>query len=358
MRLPTLQIGDLTAIKPIIQGGMGIGVSRAGLAAAVANQGGVGVLSGVQMGFMEHDFKEHPLQANIRAMVAEIRKARKLAPNGIIGINFLVAMSHYNEMVKAAVEEGIDLIISGAGIPATLPKLVQGFKTKIAPIVSSGRVAQVIAKLWEKHYDRVPDLVIVEGPKAGGHLGFTAQELHGGILPSLNDITKDVMQAIAPYAERAKIQIPVIAAGGIFTGADIAGYIRMGACGVQIATRFVVTEECDADIRYKEAYLNAREEDVTIIDSPVGMPGRALNNKFIQSINEKAKPGVRCSQCIKGCNPKVAPYCISEALINAVKGEVDDGLVFVGGNVGRLHKIVSVKALMEELTQEAQLALE
>lgn len=357
MTLPALRIGELTASVPIIQGAMGIGVSRCGLAAAVANQGGVGILSGVQMGFMEPDFKEHPLQANLRAMIAEIRKARKLSPKGIIGINFLVAMNHYSEIVRAAVEEGIDLIISGAGLPTDLPKLVEGFKTKIAPIVSSGRVALLISKLWERNYKRVPDLIVVEGPKAGGHLGYSPEVLRGGNMPDLHDIVKEVIQTIAPFAERAQRPIPVVAAGGIFTGTDIAECISAGASGVQMATRFVATEECDADMKYKQAYLDARKEDIVIIDSPVGMPGRALNNRFIQALAENCKSIKGCYQCLKGCNPKVAPYCISDALISAVKGDVDDGVVFVGSNAWRVDKITTVKALIEQLTRTAQLEL-
>jgi nitronate monooxygenase len=355
MIVPVLHIGDLIAPIPIIQGGMGVGVSRAVLAAAVANEGGVGILSGAQMGYREPDFKAQPLQANLRAMVAEIRRARALSPKGIIGINFLVAMNHYKEMAKAAVEEGIDLIISGAGLPTDLPALVEGFKTKIAPIVSSARAAQVISKLWERHYNKAPDLVIVEGPEAGGHLGFSPEVLRGGQLPDLLGILREVVAAIAPYAERAHKPIPVVAAGGIFTGADIARAIGAGAAGVQIATRFVATEECDADIHYKQAYLDARKEDITIIDSPVGMPGRAIKTKFIQNVEKEPEHIKGCYLCLKGCNPSVAPYCISNALINAVNGNVDDGVVFVGSNAWRLNKIVTVKALMEELVSDARL---
>ena len=356
MKLPALRIGDLIAPIPIIQGGMGIGVSRSCLAAAVANQGGIGILSGVQMGFMEPDFRQNPHKANLRAMIAEIRKARLLSPNGIIGINFLVAMNHYKEMVRAAVEEGIDLIISGAGLPSDLPALVEGFKTKIAPIVSSGKAAQVISKLWERHYNRAPDMVVVEGPEAGGHLGFSPETLRGDSKPDLLAIVGDVIKALAPYAEKAQRQIPVIAAGGIYNGADIARCIGAGASGVQIATRFIATEECDADIKFKQACLDAREDDIVIIDSPVGMPGRALNNTFIKNLENKAEPIRGCYLCLKGCNPVVAPYCISNALISAVKGAVNDGVVFVGSNAWRLDKITSVKALMEELVQEAEAA--
>jgi nitronate monooxygenase len=358
MKLPFLKIGDLTAPIPIIQGAMGIGVSRSGLAAAVANEGGVGIISGVQMGFMEQDFKQHPLQANLRAMVREIRKARALSPKGVIGINFLVAMNHYKEMVTAAVEEGIDLIVSGAGLPMDLPQLVEGFKTRIAPIVSSGKAAQVICKLWERHYKRVPDMVVVEGPNAGGHLGFTPEVLLGGKMPNLIEIVKEVIEAVTPYGQRAEKEIPVVAAGGIFTGEDIAECIGAGASGVQMATRFVVTQECDADIKFKQAYIDARKEDIIIINSPVGMPGRALNNKFMRKLAEKPAAINGCYLCLKGCNPSVAPYCISDALINTVQGFVEDGVVFVGSNAWRLDKFTTVKALIEELTHGARLALE
>lgn len=355
MKLPALHIGDLVARVPIIQGAMGIGVSRACLAAAVANQGGVGILSGVQMGFMEPDFKKNTLQANIRAMIAEIRKARKLAPKGIIGINFLVAMNHYKEIVKAAVEEGIDLIVSGAGLPTDLPQLVEGSDTKIAPIVSSGKAAGIISKLWERHFKKAPDLVIVEGPEAGGHLGFSPETL-GGDKPALSGIVREVIEAVAPFAQRAEKQIPVVAAGGVFTGEDIAGCMAAGAAGVQMATRFVATEECDADARFKQAYIDARKEDIVIIESPVGMPGRALNNKFMQNQAKKGNPINGCYLCLKGCNPGVAPYCISDALINAVQGGVDDGVVFVGSNAWRVDKITTVKALMDELREGVERA--
>lgn len=357
MKLPTLNIGDLIATIPIIQGGMGIGVSGHRLAAAVANQGGVGIISGVQIGFREPDFRKQPLIANIRALVSEIRKARELSPKGIIGVNFLVAMNHYQEMVKAAVEEGIDLIISGAGLPMDLPALVDGFKTKIAPVVSSAKAANVISKLWDRHYKRVPDLVVVEGPEAGGHLGFAADVLRGGKKPELITLVQEVIQAMQPFEQQADMKIPVIAAGGIYTGEDIAQYIKAGAAGVQLATRFVATDECDADTAYKNAYLEAKQEDIVIIDSPVGMPGRALNNSFIKQIASKSQSIKGCYGCLKGCNPTVAPYCISDALVKAVEGAVEEGLVFVGSNAWRLDKIVSVKALMDELVKDAQLAL-
>jgi NAD(P)H-dependent flavin oxidoreductase YrpB (nitropropane dioxygenase family) len=358
LRIPKLNIGGLVAEIPIVQGAMGIGVSGPMLAAAVANEGGVGVISGVNMGYGEPDFKNDTLRANLRALKNQIAKARQLAPKGILGINLMVAMNHYHEMACAAVQEGIDLIISGAGLPTKLPEFVKGFKTRIAPIVSSAKAARFLMQYWDKHYGRTADMVIVEGPEAGGHLGFSEEILGDPNKPPVLDIVRAVIDAVRPFQEKFEVNIPVVAAGGIYSGADIADCLKAGASGVQMATRFVATDECDADIRYKEEYIAAQKDDIIIIKSPVGMPGRALNNAFIKNLAAHGKEITECFRCLQGCNPKVAPYCISTALINAVKGDVDDGLVFVGSNVDRVDKIVSVKRLMEELIYELRLALD
>lgn len=356
MKIPKLNIGGLISEIPILQGAMGIGVSGPKLAAAVANEGGIGVIAGVNIGYQEPDFASNTLAANLRALKSQIKKARQLAPKGIIGINLMVAMNHYGEMVRAAVEEGIDLVVSGAGLPLKLPEFVKDFQTRIVPIVSSGKAAKVIAQYWETHYGRSADMVIVEGAEAGGHLGFSKEILTAPNRPSVIDIVKDVVEALKPFQEKFKKKIPVIAAGGIYTGADIAQCLKSGAAGVQMATRFTATDECDADIKYKEAYISAKKDDIVIIQSPVGMPGRALNNQFIRRLGECGIEIKGCFQCLKGCNPKIAHYCISTALINAVTGNVDDGLVFVGSNVYRIDKIVSVKRLIRELLNDLELA--
>ncbi|SHK34651.1 NAD(P)H-dependent flavin oxidoreductase [Tepidibacter formicigenes] len=358
MRLPSLNIGELIAKIPIIQGGMGIGVSRSSLAAAVANEGGIGVISGAQIGFEEEDFRTNNKEANIRALKREIKRARELSPNGIIGVNFLVAMENYKEMVMAAVEEKINLIISGAGLPKNLPEMIKGSKTKIAPIVSSGKAAALISKLWDRKYNYIPDLVIVEGPKAGGHLGYSMEELDASENIDLVKVVKDVIDSLKSFKEKYKKDIPVIAAGGIFDGTDIAKYIKAGAAGVQMGTRFVATHECDADIEYKKAYVNSKKEDIKLIKSPVGLPGRAINNKFVEKTKLGNIPIKKCYRCIVTCNPKTTPYCITEALIDAVKGDVDNGLIFSGSNAYKLDEIISVKELMSKLLSEAQLALE
>ena len=334
LQIPKLHIDNIVARIPIIQGGMGVGVSMAGLASAVANEGGIGVISGAQIGYREADFETNHLQANLRAIRAELRKARQLSPNGIIGINLMVALQFYKELVIEAVKEGVDLIISGAGLPRELPAWVPKGTSKLAPIVSSGRAAKLIAKMWDKKYDRTPDLVIVEGPLAGGHLGFKQEEFEPGVkLPTIYELITEVNEAMQPYREKYKQMIPVIAAGGIYTGEDIARALKAGAKGVQMATRFVATEECDADIAFKEAYVNAQAGDVQIIRSPVGMPGRALRNHLIKRLEEARLKIERCYQCLKICNPKVAPYCITKALVESVNGDVENGLVFAGANV-------------------------
>ena len=357
MKLPSLKIGHLVADIPIIQGGMGIGVSRANLASAVANEGGIGIISGVQIGFEEPDFETNNHEANIRGLKKEIKKARELCPKGIIGINILTAVNHYKELVLTAVKEKIDLIICGAGLPVDLPELVKNSASKIIPIVSSAKAASVIIKIWDKKYQYLPDALIVEGPKAGGHLGFPLEILNTHPLPSLSNILKEVLSVIKPFEEKYNKKIPVIAAGGIFNGKDIAKYLKEGASGVQMATRFVATHECDAHINFKKAYLDAVKESIQIIKSPVGMPGRALRNEFTQSLEKNKEKIHKCYNCLKPCNPATTPYCISKALIHAVRGDTKKGLIFAGTTAYKLNKIISVKELIRELVQEAELTL-
>ncbi len=359
MKLPELKIGDLVAKVPIIQGGMGADVSLSSLASAVAREGAIGIISAVHTGFKEEDFEKNSLTANLRTLKEEIFKAKEKSQNGIIGVNIMVAMRNYREYVQAAVEAKADLIISGAGLPLDLPALVKGTQTKIVPIVSSAKAALVISKIWDRKQSTAPDAVIVEGCKAGGHLGFSLEELKSENPPELLDIVKDVKEIMKEFSCKYNKEIPIIAAGGIFDGNDIVKAIKAGARGVQIATRFVATDECDADIRFKQAYVNARKEEVVIVESPVGMPGRAVNNKFLKKLEEceKIEPQ-HCYGCIQKCNPKTTKYCISKALLNAVKGNIDEGLIFAGENVYKIDKIVSVKELINELVLQAEEEME
>ncbi|MCH4889013.1 nitronate monooxygenase [Acidaminobacter sp. JC074] len=352
MNISELKIGDKIAKLPIIQGGMGIGVSLSKLASAVANAGGIGIISGAQPGYKEPDFRTDNETANLRGLEKEIRKAKELSPEGIIGVNFLASVTNYADMVKLAVQEKVDLIISGAGLPKNLPSFVIGTDTKIAPIVSSGKAASTITRLWTKKYDYLPDAIIVEGPKAGGHLGFSVEDLKEN-MPNIKDIVADVLQAVKEFEEKYNKKIPVIAAGGIFSGQDIAECLEQGAAGVQMSTQFVATEECDAHENFKEAYINSHEEDIQLIVSPVGLPGRALRNKFVETVEASNQKIKHCYRCLRGCNPATTPYCITEALVASVEGDVDNGLVFIGSNGHKLEKITKVKDLMQDLIDEA-----
>lgn len=348
MKLESLRIGELTAKIPVIQGGMGVGVSLSGLAGAVAACGGVGIISTAQIGYRDPEFDTKPIETNLRAIGEEVSKARKIAGNGIIGVNIMVATKRYEEYVKAAMEAGVDLIISGAGLPMTLPALVEGAKTKIAPIVSSLKSAQVICKYWLKKYNRLPDLVVIEGPLAGGHLGFSADQLSNLEYFDFEEEIKKIVRYIKDLASEYAQKIPVAVAGGIYTRQDAEHAFELGADAVQMGTRFVTTQECDASKEYKEAYIQAKKEDIVIVKSPVGMPGRAIENEFIKKVKENRIPCTKCHQCVSTCDPASMPYCITDALVNAAKGKIKDALVFCGANAYRATTLESVRDIMEE----------
>lgn len=351
MELKPLNIGDLTARIPIIQGGMGVGVSLSRLAGNVAACGGVGIISTAQIGYRNEAFESNPIEANLKAIANEIKKARQIAKDGIIGVNIMVATKRYAEYVKAAVKSGVDLIISGAGLPTMLPELVKDSKTKIAPIVSTIKSASVILKMWDRKSGRLPDLVVIEGPRAGGHLGFSPDQLDAFTPEVYEEEIKGIIEVVKGYADKYDTHIPVVVAGGIYNRADIDHALTLGADGVQMGTRFVTTYECDASDAYKQTYLNASKEDIAIVKSPVGMPGRAIINDFM----EHPTPGIglsgKCLQCLERCNPATIPYCITRALINAAKGNTEDALLFCGDNAYRANKLEHVKDIMDELTK-------
>jgi NAD(P)H-dependent flavin oxidoreductase YrpB (nitropropane dioxygenase family) len=352
--LNELQIGDLIAKIPIVQGGMGVGVSMAGLASAVAHEGGIGVIAAAGIGMLESDGFSNYLEASKRRLRAEIRKARQ-STQGILGVNIMVALSNFADMVTTSIEEGIDIIFSGAGLPLTLPKFLDGNqKTKLVPIVSSGRAAALISKRWMNNYNYLPDAIVVEGPMAGGHLGFKAEEISNPSY-SLEKLVPEVIKEMKPFVDKNQKAIPLIAGGGIYNGADIYKFLELGADGVQMATRFVTTHECDASIKFKQAYLDASVDDILIIKSPVGMPGRALRNEFIDAVNAGKKTPFKCPyHCIITCDYQNSPYCIAIALMNAQKGNMKHGLAFAGENVHLCKEITSVKELMDTLVKEYQ----
>ena len=346
-----LKIGNLIAKIPVIQGGMGVGVSLSRLAGNVAACGGVGVISTAQIGWREPDFYKNPMEANFRAIGKEIQKAREIAKGaGILAVNIMVATQTYEEYVKKAVEAGIDLIISGAGLPVDLPKYVEGTKTKIAPIVSSLKSLKVICKMWDRRYHRMPDLVVIEGPKAGGHLGFSKEELESFTPQIYDEVIRDIIGEVKNYEQKYDCTIPVAVAGGIFDRADMDHALELGADAVQMATRFVTTEECDASDAFKQAYIDAKKEDICIVKSPVGMPGRAIRNPFVEKTSKEKMPIEHCYHCISVCKPAQIPYCITNALVQAVEGNVDNGLIFCGDNVWRCEKIEKVSDIMLEFS--------
>lgn len=352
MNFPEFKIGDLTLPTPIIQGGMGVGISLSNLASAVANEGGIGVISAAMPGIAEPDIGKEGSQANRRFLQDEIRKAKQMT-NGVLGVNIMVALTNWADMVRTSLEEGIDIIFAGAGLPLDLPSyLEEGHNTKLVPIVSSGRAAALLCKKWLLKYDYLPDGFVVEGPMAGGHLGFKAEQLDDPDF-ALEKLVIETLEAVKPFEEKRKAKIPIIAAGGIYTGQDIHKFLEMGAAAVQLGTRFVATDECDAEIGFKQTYIDAVEEDLVVIKSPLGLPGRVIRNRFIEQINEGKRRPINCPyHCLKTCDPDKSPYCIAMALANARKGKFGYGFAFAGSNAFRVTEIVPVKQLMDSLQAE------
>lgn len=359
MNKHALHIGEKSAKLPLIQGGMGVGVSLSGLASAVAREGGIGIISTAQIGFREPDFEADAKAANLRAMVTELSRARTLAAredgatNGLLGFNIMVATKDYGDYARTAAKAGADVIISGAGLPVDLPRYVEGTDTKIAPIVSSEKAARILLKLWDKHYHCTADFLVIEGAHAGGHLGFSHKDLsrlYEDDFDSSYDLEiQKIISCTDSYAKKYNTTIPVIVAGGIRNATQVQHMFSLGASGVQVATPFVTTEECDAAQAFKDAYLNSRAEDIKIITSPVGMPARAIQNPFLEKIATAKESIHKCYRCLEKCSPKTAPYCITQALIRAVKGDIENGLIFCGDNAQYLTKITTVPEVIKTL---------
>lgn len=350
--LKPLVIKNLVAEVPIIQGGMGIGVSLSNLAGAVAKEGGVGIISAAQTGYEEESWDKNYLESTLNALGENINKARKIANgNGIIGVNIMKAARDYDKYVACCIENKVDLIISGAGLPTELPVLLKGSNTKFAPIVSSLKATELLFKMWDRRYETVADMVVIEGPKAGGHLGFNKEQLefYKNNPENYDEEVASIVKYVRSFEEKYG-KIPVVFAGGVYDKNDIKKYIDLGCDGVQMATRFVATYECDASIEFKNSYIEAKKEDVNIMDSPVGLPGRAIKNKFLTEFQNGEKfPIQKCHKCIQKCTLSSVPFCITEALIYAVKGNINKALLFAGENVYKVDKIISVHDLMKEL---------
>lgn len=347
--MTSLNIGGINIPVPIIQGGMGVGVSLSGLAAAVANQGGVGVISAAGLGLVHGNRKLDYPEANIEGLIIEIRKARSLT-NGVIGVNIMGAMTNYADLVRTAISERVDILFSGAGLPLDLPSfLTPDSITRLVPIVSSARAANLICSKWKSSYDYLPDAIVVEGPKAGGHLGFKTGNIADQHY-TLEELIREVIQVIEPYVKQYNSNIPVIAAGGVYTGQDMFNIMKLGAQGVQLGSRFVTTVECDANDAFKQAYIHAAEKDIGLIQSPVGMPGRAIRNSFLDKVEEGLKHPLKCPyHCIKTCQVDTTPYCIMQALYSAYLGKMNFGFAFAGTNAFRARIINTVKDVIDDI---------
>jgi len=352
-RMPKLRIGDSVAMLPIVQGGMGVGISLSGLASAVANEGGIGVIAANSIGMLDPEYYASHKDANVIALRKEIRKAKEMS-SGIIGVNIMVAVHDFHALLEVSIEEKVDMVFIGAGLPLKgIPVAdLRSAGVKVVPIVSSARATRLIFSSWLKRYEDIPDAVVVEGPKAGGHLGFKAEQIDDPDF-ALECLLPDVVEVVKDYEDKFRRTIPVIAAGGVFTGTDIYNFFKLGASGVQMGTRFVATHECDADIKFKESYVACQEDDIEIIKSPVGMPGRAIKSSFLQDVSSGKKMKLKCAwKCLASCDLKTARYCISLALDNARKGILDKGFAFAGSNAFRVDKIISVKELLQELQRQ------
>ena len=364
MKVKPLQIGNKIARLPLIQGGMGVGVSLSRLAGAVAKAGGVGIISTAQIGFEEPGFAEDSKTANLRAMRQELEKARTIARDvdgrcpGLVGFNIMVATRDYEDYVRTAADAGADVIISGAGLPVDMPAYVEGTDTKIAPIVSSEKAARIILKRWDKRFHRTADFLVIEGAHAGGHLGFSKEQLshlyESDYDSQYDEEIRRIITCAKEYADKYQTSIPVVVAGGIMNENQVRHVLELGADGIQVATPFVTTEECDAADAFKQAYVDARPEDIEIVTSPVGMPARAIHNPFLEKISHGKECITKCYRCLEKCNPKEAPYCITQALIRAVKGDVNDGLIFCGDNAAYLDHIGTVPEVIKMLFGSAE----
>ncbi|HEX3009651.1 MAG TPA: nitronate monooxygenase [Bacteroidales bacterium] len=345
-------IGDLKIKVPIVQGGMGVAISLSGLASAVANNGGIGVISAAAIGMKEMENERNYRKANKLALQKEIRKAKSLS-NGVIGVNIMMALTDHEDLIKVAVEENIDLVIMGAGLPLRIPAILEeaglsNTRTKFAVKVSSAKAARLIFQSWSNKYHRIPDAVVVEGPLAGGHLGFKKEEVTGDVVP-LRKLVEETVREVSAFSS----EVPVIAAGGIYTGKDMFEIMQAGAKAVKMGTRFVTTHECDADIAFKNSYLTCNQEDIVIINSPVGLPGRVVRNEFVDQIYAGNTKPFKCGwNCLSSCDYRKAPYCIAQALYNASKGVMAEGFAFCGSNAYRATKIQSVSEVMNEVMEE------
>src|SRR3989339_477838 len=348
MQVPKLTIGQFTFDKPIVQGAMGVRISSYPLPPMVANLGGWGMITTIGLGGDEAVHRDYPRISN-EALVAEIERCCQLSTKPM-AVNVMGALSNVNDLIDTAVRSGIKIVVYGAGIPLDLPKLVPDLSVNLVPIVSSARLVRIILSRWAKKYQRLPAAFVLEGPLAGGHLGFNQYELDHPEIFNLKNILAEVLAVVRPYEQMFGQKIPVIVAGGILI-ADVPYWLSLGAAAVQLGTLFVMTDECPAAPEFKQAYLEAKPEDVHIIHSPVGLLGRVIHSPFLDKV-AAGQVKIECPyHCITSCEIKTARFCIARALYNAKLGLLDDGLIFAGANVHLMDRIIPVSQLMAEIIE-------
>ncbi|MEA1917730.1 MAG: nitronate monooxygenase [Campylobacterota bacterium] len=361
MKLEPLKIGKYRVEKPIVQGGMGVGISWDQLAGSVSQEGGLGVISAVGTGYYNNRSFAHKLVSSRPseatnfysrdALFEIVKNARKICSDKPLAANILYVINDYGRVVKDACEAGINIIITGAGLPTNMPEFTQDYPdVALVPIVSSPKALKIICKRWKQRYDRIPDAVVLEGPKSGGHQGFTYEQCK---LPQnqLENLVKPVVEEAKKWGD-----IPVIAAGGIWDRADIDNMIALGASGVQMGTRFIATNECDASEVMKKVLVDAKEDDIQLMKSPVGYPAQGVMTNLQKSIENGTAPKVKCiSNCVSPCHrgeeAKAVGFCIADRLSDAYEGNLESGLFFSGTNGYKVDKIISVKELMSILTK-------
>lgn len=350
-KLPSIQIGQHRVRYPILQGAMAVRVSGANLAGAVANSGGVGLISSFGIGFNSRYFGQQQRrlpEANQSALIDELKAARQISPAGIIGVNVLVATKDYLQLARTAAAQGANLIVTGAGLPLTLPEVVQDYpEVALVPIVATVESAQILCETWQKNYQRSPDAFILEHCKLiGGHFASQCEDLE--------DSTFETSIAqLRNYLTQQGLNIPIIVTGGIWERSDVDRMFAIGADGVQLGTRFITTQECDADPRYKQFHLQAHAKNLVTVPSPVGKPARAIQNQFTDAVlNPPATLEKRCvASCLESClcRDKGSTYCLLQALSRAAQGDIEQGLMFSGGTVKPIERILSVAELMASL---------
>jgi nitronate monooxygenase len=353
--LPDLRIGDVVINPPIIQGGMGVAVSTSSLVAEVSNCGAMGVLASVGLGEYYRDTispEKSPKEREMDALEMEIRRIKKLTKRPF-AVNILCILENYDNLVEVCVRNGVDAIISGAGLPLKLPLLTKGSRTKLIVHLSSAKAARVICNHWKKKYDRLPDAIIVEGPRSGGHLAFTKEDIL-----SKNDILSDLIREVQEFLNEEKIRVPIIAAGGIVDGYDLASYLKQGVSGVQIGTRFICTNECAVPDSFKKLIIDSGAKDIAYVDSPIGFPARVIKNKLAQRILNGEKIDYVCEfLCLKKCYAEKTKFCIADVLIKAAKGDMDGGLFLCNEDIGRITEILPVKELFDQIVRQALLRM-